>query len=386
MAEKRTKSNKKFMVLSALGILMVVDHHTFTTFNFFGDFIPYNSFFMPMFVFISGYFNKVDDSTNLWQYTKKKLKTLLLPYLIISILVFGIQWLMDLYKLGELPSYPSGYLLYILERVVTLGSPFNIATPMWFVISLFAVLMIYAVIKKLFFKIWNSYVMFAIFCALSLGAVYIAKNAAPDSITFFLLPLKCAFFLPFLELGIIYREHLEKKHDEMSGGLKIGLMAVLLLINMIRTVYLPYPYDVAFDSLDSLSGFTSPFIVTPIISSVVGILFWLTFVDLIGKAVAESRFVNYLSCNTFWIMGLHIVFFNIVNCILMFITEHIIALPYFSVEAFQESEWYMWEINPNIKLVYVAAGILGPLGIKWIYDKVCCTKYTNDEINDKKMI
>ena len=62
------------MVLSALGILMVVDHHTFTALNLFGDYIPYNSFFMPMFVFISGYFNKVDSSTKLLPYFGKKIK------------------------------------------------------------------------------------------------------------------------------------------------------------------------------------------------------------------------------------------------------------------------------------------------------------------------
>ena len=80
MSEKRDKSNKKFMLLSAIGIFMVVDHHTFTAFNILGDFLPYNSFFMPMFVFISGYFNKVNGSTNLWTYFVKKVKTLLVPY------------------------------------------------------------------------------------------------------------------------------------------------------------------------------------------------------------------------------------------------------------------------------------------------------------------
>ena len=68
------------MVLSAIGILMVVDHHTFTALNLFGDYIPYNSFFMPMFVFISGYFNKVDTSTRLLPYIGKKIRTLLLPF------------------------------------------------------------------------------------------------------------------------------------------------------------------------------------------------------------------------------------------------------------------------------------------------------------------
>lgn len=78
--QQRNKSNKKFMVLSAIGILMVVDHHTFTALNLFGDYIPYNSFFMPMFVFISGYFNKVDTSTRLLPYIGKKIRTLLLPF------------------------------------------------------------------------------------------------------------------------------------------------------------------------------------------------------------------------------------------------------------------------------------------------------------------
>ena len=38
---------------------------------------------------------------------------------------------------------------------------------------------------------------------------------------------------------------------------------------------------------------------------------------------------------------------------------------------FAESEWYYWEISNNIKIVYVIFGILGPLGIKLIYDLIC---------------
>ena len=366
----KSKSNKKFMLLSAIGIFMVVDLHTFTCFNFLVDYIPYNSFFMPMFVFISGYFNKVDSSTKLLPYAGKKVKTLLLPYVIICAIVFAAQWLIGLFKTGEMPSYPSGYLMYMLERIVTEGTPFALVTPMWFVISLFVSLIIYAVLKKILYKIWNSYVMFAIFAALHLLAVYLAKTVEPDSLNSFLLPLKVLFFLPFIELGIIYREKLEGKHAGLTGGYKILLLAGLLIFNTIRTNYLPVPYDVAFDSIDDMSGFTSPYIVTPLISSLVGILFYLTLVDLIGKPVYESRFVNYMSCNTFWIMGLHILFFNILNCLLMAINEYITELPYFDVDYFRESEWYYWEISPNIKILYVMIGILGPLGFKWLIDRI----------------
>ena len=130
---------------------------------------------------------------------------------------------------------------------------------------------------------------------------------------------------------------------------------------------LPNAYDIAFDSIDALEGFTSPYIVTPLISSVVGILFWLTFVDLVGKPVWESRFINYLSCNTFWIMGLHITFFNIVNCVLMGFSG-VADVPYFNVDAFKDSEFYFWEISSNAKMIYLVVGLLGPLGLKLIYD------------------
>ena len=371
MSNQRTKSNKKFMILSAIGIFMVVDSHTFTCFNIFGDFLPYNSFFMPMFVFISGYFNKVDSSTKLWPYFIKKVRTLLVPYTGISLAVFGIQQLINRIKLGdEMPGLPSGYFSYAIDRVLTDGSFAAIATPMWFVISLFATLMVYAILKKLLHRIWNSFLMFALFAALHILVVYFAKNSDPESIKYLLVPLKCMFLMPFLELGVIYRNHIEKKHTAIPVGGKIGLMFALLVINAVRTFYLPNAYDLAFDRINDLSGFYSPYYVTPLISSLVGILFWLTFVDLIAKPVGDSGFVNYMSCNTFWIMGFHILFFNILNCVLMLISTNIVALPFFDIEAFQGSEWYYWEIGSNAKCLYVLAGICGPLFFKWVFDKI----------------
>lgn len=370
MAERRSKSNKKFMLLSAIGIFMVVDSHTFTAFALFGSFLPYNSFFMPMFMFISGYFNRVGSDTGLLKYIWKKIRTLLIPYTLISLIVFGIQFLMDWYKLGVVPPYPDGYLKYMLDRVITVGSPYALVTPMWFVITLFATLLIYAVIKKFLGRIWNSYAALTVFLGLQILAVYLAKNTDPEALTYYLLPLKVLFFLPFLELGIIYRDHLEKKHSSMPAGGKVGLMVFLILINMVRTIYLPNPYDVAFDSLDDLSGFTSPYLITPFISSLIGIFFWLTLVDLIARPVGESRFINYMSCNTFWIMGMHIAFFNIFNCILMAVSLNIVKLKFFDVDFFRGSEWYFWEINLNIKAAYVLIGILGPLGFKYLCDRI----------------
>ena len=368
----RDKSNKKFMLLSAIGIFMVVDHHTFTAFNLLGDYLPYNSFFMPMFVFISGYFNKVDKTTDLWKYLVKKVKTLLLPYIGLSLFVFAVQQLINYIKLGnEMAALPSDYFSFVLKRIVTTGTFGAIVEPMWFVIALFSTLMVYAVLKKFLHKIkaWNSFVMLAVFIALHIYVVWLTKNTDAEALHNWLVPLKCCFFFPFIELGVIYRNYLEKPHAAMPAGGKIGFLFVLLALNAIRTAYMPAAYDIAFDSIDELAGFTSPYLVTPIVSSLIGILFWLTAVDLVAKPVGESRFVNYMSCNTFWIMGLHIISFNIFNCILMGING-IVRIPEFDVETFRETEWYYWGISGNIKILYVIAGILIPLGIKFLFDRI----------------
>ena len=69
-------------------------------------------------------------------------------------------------------------------------------------------------------------------------------------------------------------------------------------------------------------------------------------------------------------MGFHVAFFNVLNCILMAINENIITIPYFNSRSFMESEWYYWEINSNVRSIYVIFGLFGPLILKLLYDKI----------------
>ena len=61
----KEKSNKQFMILSAIGIIQVVICHLATDIKLTGYIFPYTSFFIPMFIFISGYFYKVEKENNL---------------------------------------------------------------------------------------------------------------------------------------------------------------------------------------------------------------------------------------------------------------------------------------------------------------------------------
>ena len=136
------------MILSAIGIIMVVDSHTWGTFNLFANFFPFNSFFMPMFVLISGYFNRVDNKTNLWKYTLKKVKTLLIPYWVVSALAILLEWLMLCYKTEAIQPFLFDYRAKAFLNTFTSGEITTIALPMWFAPMLFAVQVVYAIMKK----------------------------------------------------------------------------------------------------------------------------------------------------------------------------------------------------------------------------------------------
>ena len=86
---KASKTNKKFMLLSFFGIIMVVSGHCLNGGNpirLFDNFFPINSFFMPMFIFISGYFFFFLYLNETKKFFKKKSINLLFYYLIWNIL------------------------------------------------------------------------------------------------------------------------------------------------------------------------------------------------------------------------------------------------------------------------------------------------------------
>ncbi|MBR5358899.1 MAG: acyltransferase family protein [Clostridiales bacterium] len=365
---KTKKSNKKFMVLSAIGIIMVVDAHSWTSLNLFASHIPYNSFFMPMFVFISGYFNKVDPDTDLRTYIFKKFRNLMVPYITFSLLLLVLEQLINLLLRGGSERSLYEEVLFNLFGII-IGTPSSIASPLWFVHSLFLVQIIYAVIKKLLYKRWNSIVMMIIFCILNLFSVFFAKTVDIGGAFYFILsaPLKCMFFILFIELGVIYREKIESKLHSLTAGGNLILIILLMIANVFRMMILPEANNIAFVSLEYMSGFPSPFVATPLISSIIGILLWLTIVDAIGNAFYDNRIINYISENTLWVMSLHVLFFNVLNSILLFINKFIVPLHDFS---YSEASWYRWEPIPQFSILYFAFGLTGPLLVKMLFDKV----------------
>ena len=186
------KSNKKFMLLSALGIIMVVDAHAWTTLTLFAEMIPYNSFLMPLFIFISGYFCKIDETTDLLKFVKKKTKKLLLPWVLFLISLFLIELLIKLIKFGHWVLPSEDEILEAAYRLVTDGMPVKLAAPLWFIPTLFFVECLYAVLKKnlLKRKIWNDLSFLIVFFAINMLVVSIAKSVDVSKSPFLHL-MKC---------------------------------------------------------------------------------------------------------------------------------------------------------------------------------------------------
>ena len=217
------KSNKKMMLLSAFGILFVLDDHVGSPIGLFTNIFPYNSFYMPMFVFSSGYFFKVKRIENFCKYLFDKMKHFLLPfilynvaYLIVSLFLqsFGIVW----FKNSGIFNVKDFFI-----SVFTTGTPVDICSSLWFVMVLFAVVITYAVLRKII-PVWNDWIWFIVFVTIGGGCVYIAHNRLFNPL--FLLFVKLGFFIQFYQFGILYRRFIEK--FEKKYGLIILLSCILI--------------------------------------------------------------------------------------------------------------------------------------------------------------
>lgn len=230
------KTNKTFAILSAIGIIMVVSAHANSVLNLFEDFFPYNSFFMPMFIFISGYFFKdknVITLSAIKDYIKKKIKNLLLYYFIWNI-IYGIIRII-LYKL-ELDNHFTRLNLYtIFIQPFIDGQQFGLNSPSWFIPTLFMVEITFIVIRKIQIyinkKTNNSIIelmTLIILIVLNIFCVYVSKECNYSK---FLLPFsKLGFFLFFFQLGKFYKDKLETKDNKFSTGM---VLLITITINIV---------------------------------------------------------------------------------------------------------------------------------------------------------
>lgn len=293
------KSNKAFMILSALGILFVVDSHVGPNFSVKFGVFPYDSFYMPMFAFISGYFfsgKHIQSWNSVIRFTSKKIKNLLIPYFLWIVfygIVTGILRNFDILEIGV------SSLKDLIYCIATSGTSFAFNDPAWFVPLLFCVSITYVLIRKVMGRHWNHYFTMIVFALLGAGAVAISRTDRFPHIAIMLLKISC--FLQYYHLGVLFREKLEKWFDRLHPLLIcISAIAINCLLMSVygSGIYVPM--------YANMEGYALDAAFVPLIASISGISFWLKISKCLVPILGQSKIINFISDNTFFFMTHHL--------------------------------------------------------------------------------
>lgn len=362
MREIRGKENRKFRILSAIGIILVVAGHL--GFNLFdiGGLFPYYSFHVFIFLFISGYFYKPEAEGNIVSYVLGKCVTLLLPYYIWNV-IYGIFAAL-LHRAGvaigqELSLYT------LLIAPFDGGHQFMYQFPAWFVPVLFVIEVINVCMRKVLSILrMNSEWFILAFCLiLGIATVWLAKEGHVWGL--YKIPGRILFMMPGFQLGRIYKEKLER-HDVLPEG------AYFLIVMGMQLVITICCGGLAFSAVWVSSFANAPFV--PYLTVITGIAFWLRVAGLIEKMPYLASKMAAIGRNTYSIMMHHIFAFFLVKAVFFALSVFTPLCAEFDAEMFfTEINFIYLPVGAEAgKWIYLFAGISFPLLLAEA--QRCCAK------------
>lgn len=357
---KLKKRNFTFDLLYVLAIIMVVDDHTKAQLGILKAIFPYDSFFMPLFVFISGYFYK---KQNVIKNIKHKTEKIFIPYMIWNVIMLGItiiidrilktNWAIGINKVKVLNS------IFLGPLVTTNG-------PSWFVIMLFWVSILYNLIRNVIKpnKI-NDCILTIISIIAGLISVYLCVKGWNKKSFLMLFVLRTLFYIQFYHLGYIFKEHIE---DRIKKANKYIICSICVIINVILIAI--YGDKVNFYATSNMRGFSYWYL--PIITSITGITFWYIIMDYVANKIKESKIITYIAQNTFFIMETHLLFANIIN--ILFYIFNKMGIKYFlkfDTKSFIQSAWSgsAWNMNSRFGIIGFLLGITLSIALVTLINK-----------------
>ena len=354
---KSKERNQIFNYLYVLAILMVIDNHCAYKINFFNNIFPYNSFYMPLFVFISGYFFK---RTTIFENVKHKIKKIFVPYMIWNIIFVIIAFILDK-TIGtnwiQIPTPRKIFLIFIY------GSPTTLNDPCWFVIMLFWVSILYNSIRNIFKEgRTNDIILSILFLVLGLTSTYLCIKQYNMKGDLWIFALKISFYIQFFHYGYVFNKYIEKYLQKLPNLL---VCAICLFINVVLIV--KFGNRINFSSTAAMNNFKTWYL--PIITSFTGILFYYEIMEFLSRKIGQTKLTDLVAKNTFTILETHVFFINIPN---FYIYLQILCgstkYPNFSVPDFIHDAWYRYNTNANILGFFCA--LVGCLLVICLIEKI----------------
>lgn len=377
------EKNKKFVILSGISIILVMMGHLDLNLLTFGGFLPYYSYHVMLFVFISGYFYNPEAENHILNYIKRKILHLLLPYAIWNV-IYGL-FITVIHKsslgvwFGEDISF-----FNLLIAPFTSGHQYMLHAASWFVPALFLLqlcnllgrCLLSFIERKFLFSpftkkdntsTWyqnnREYIIALLYFFIGFAVVFLAKRGSVYD--FYKLPGRLMLMAPIYQLGRLYKSNLEKK-DTLPSILYFAILFILQFV-VIRYTGGSVNYSVVW-----VTGFANG-VFMPYITSIIGIMFWLRIAKLLTK-LPSFPILTWIGEHTFSIMMHHLFGFFLFNSMLYYFHKNLGQFPLFDIATYQGDIYYTYCSSGGNKLWYILYIAIG-LFIAYILDKLAQILY-----------
>jgi len=334
--------SEKINLLKCLAIALVVSGHL--EFSLFGMFPPY-SFQLSLFFFISGMLFKDKYIDNIFEFVKRRVKSLLVLYFLYSAFytvvtviiakLTGKFWGMEL-------SWQNFFITPFLN-----GHQLDLSCPMWFVPQLFLTMISFVLLQKLL-KGRKEYLKIILYTVFGLGAIPLSKVIELTPIN--LVLIRIMFSLFFVYLGHLYITKIKDNINLFTPkiiGFVICLQAILWHFNR----DFDPEHGIGLSYVLVWARFDNQIIV-PVLTSLTGIWFSLFFIDVTYEYIKDIKFLKLVGENTYHIMANHLFVMYLITVVIL----HINHIPITEMD----SHDIYWIYNPvqNTYLYFVLTMVL----------------------------
>lgn len=356
----KNKDIKWVNVAKGLGIIAVVIGHTGSPINKY-----LYLFHMALFFFLSGYLYKDHYTNNFWQFIKRRVVSLYLPfvkYQTIFFLLRNIFFNLNIYSENVLiGGAQMGYvnykesLPYILKAIITFNGVDPLLSAFWFLQTLFFVNIAFFIVCKIssVLKVKKAYIQFIlIICVFIAGFIAIYSNFdyrifnQNNRLSVGML-LNLIQPRVLIVLSVYYLGYLYKKYEDIIA-INIKWTSIFIIVLFI----LPH-----FGSVEISAGiYTNPIFF--LLASITGIYITIYFAKLINLNF-KSDLLKYMGQNSMIIMAFHLISFKAISLLQVVIygydTYNIAAFPILN----GSGAWW---------ILYSIVGVLLPILIKYLCD------------------
>lgn len=366
----KTEYNITFGTLTGTAIVMVVAGHLGYGVLTVGDLFPYYSFHVPLFMFISGYFYKEVGKGQTFGYVKKKVRRLLVPYLLWNLVYGLLAWLLrgHGFSMGE----EIGIRTLLLAPFMH-GYQFIYNYAAWFVPVLLVIEMMNLLMRLIcgwsFEKLsrrrdeGGNLEWFYLAGSLAIGMIVVCLAIGGHVWGDYKAAGRILFLYPCYQMGQFYKKKLEK-HDTM------GNLVYFAIVMGVQTLLQIGCNGLAFSSVWCTGFANGPLV--PYVTIVTGIAFWLRIAKVAAPVIGRSRVIRFLGQNTYTVMMHHVLVFMLIKMILAGVAAGTGLCGDFDFAQFYSNIDYIYLVNgvEHFKMVYLAAGVGVPLVIRYGVVKV----------------